>query len=345
MTQRDPVTASGSTLAGGGAELDAVIYDIERLVSRGAPASTVYHAVLRWRRRPIGGDSGSLRFVDAEDPTWTVAVAWRGSARVDERWRNHAPITEGVSGRVISTGQPFAAECDDAALQPSRLVPLGVQALVGVPLRELDRVVGSLVVGSMIAGHRWTRGDQDLLLAYAARVEVALAVAAARQAVQQAHSDPLTGLGNRRRLFERLQHELVRADRAGESVTMLLLDLDRFKAVNDSFGHLAGDQLLIAAAERLRGCVRTVDSCFRVGGDEFAVLLARGADPAAVAERIIDALQARFQIGEHEVLVGVSVGIASGLSEAEMLIRDADAAMYEAKRAGTSGYKRFESHS
>ncbi len=141
--------------------------------------------------------------------------------------------------------------------------------------------------------------SHEIRPAYGERVEVALAVTAARQAVQQAFTDPLTGLGNRRRLLDRLQHELVRADRGGEPPTVLFIDLDRFKLVNDSLGHLVGDQLLIAVAERLRGCVRDADTCVRVGRDEFAVLLAQGSDAAALAKRIIDTLKARFQITER----------------------------------------------
>ena len=326
----------------GDAEFVAVVSGIENLVSQGVASPPIYQAVLDGALRLLGCDCGSLRFLDPEDPTWMVAVAWHGAAGQNERWRHRAPITEGLSGRVISTGAPAEVEGHlEAARVGSQLAPAATQAMIGVPIHELGRVIGSLVVGTTITGRRWTDRDRELLLAYSNRVEIALSVAAAGQAVQQALTDPLTGLGNRRRLLDRVARELARSHRGSEPPTLLFVDLDRFKLVNDSLGHFVGDQLLIAVAERLLGCVRDVDTCARLGGDEFAVLLAPGCDPFAVAERIIAALQGRFQISEHEVFVGASVGIAAGRDDAEALLRNADVAMYQAKRAGGGRYQRF----
>ncbi len=324
-----------------GAFVEAVL-GVQSLVSRRAPPARIYQAVVDGALRVLHGDAGSLRFVDLQDPTWMVAVAWHGSAGSGERWRHRAPTTEGVSGRVISTGKPVALDDYRAAQTGSQLAPSGTRAIIGVPLHEQGLVIGSLVVGSTIEGRRWTEHDRDLLLAYSEQVGVAVTVARANEAMRQALTDPLTGLANRTLLLDRLEHELVRADRSGEQVTMLFMDLDRFKLVNDSLGHVVGDHLLTAVAERLRHCVRDADICARLGGDEFAVLLAGGADPVTVAERIIDALQRPFQIGENELSVSVSVGIASGREEAETLLRNADVAMYQAKRAGAGRYKHFE---
>jgi diguanylate cyclase (GGDEF)-like protein len=344
MLYRERAVAGQSAAPDGDAQLAAMVSGVESLVSRGVPSATVYQAVVDGALGLLDGDSGSLRFVDAEDPTWMVAVAWRGAAGQEERWRHRAPITEGVSGRVISTGEPVAVEhYEHAARGGSQLAPPGTKAMLGIPIRELGLVVGSLLVGSTVADRRWTGRERDLLVAYAERLAVALSVTAARQAVQQAFSDPLTNLGNRRQLLDRLGHELVRSDRGGEPPTVLFVDLDGFKQVNDSLGHLVGDQLLIAVAGRLRGCVRDADTSARVGGDEFAILLAAGSDPVAVAERIVTAMQTGFQIAEHEVFLGASVGIATGGDEAETLLRNADLAMYEAKSAGGGCYKRFAS--
>ena len=155
-------------------------------------------------------------------------------------------------------------------------------------------------------------------------------------------TDPLTGLGNRAFLLDRLDHELVRAHRSGREVTVLFLDLDRFKLVNDSLGHHVGHQLLVAAARRLRGCTRVGDVCARLGGDEFSILLGDSSDPVAIAERIIDALQRAFQISGREVFVSVSVGIAIGREDAETMLRNADMAMYRAKRSGAGRYRLYE---
>lgn len=162
----------------------------------------------------------------------------------------------------------------------------------------------------------------------------------------QAFHDPLTGLANRALVLDRLAQALLRAERRGEDLCVMLLDLDDFKHVNDSLGHAAGDRLLALAAERMRGVLRPTDTPARMGGDEFAVLLeATHVDEAAkVAERILDAFGASFDVGGREVFISATVGIATateGERNPEALVRDADAAMYAAKAQGKRGHAVF----
>ena len=336
-----PDAADGSASLSDQALVEAVL-GVQSLVSRGAARTAIYQAVVDGALTLLGGDGGSLRFRDLDDPEWMVAVAWHTSAGNGERWRHRAPVTEGLSGRVISTGEPAVLEDYQAARTGSQLAPEGTQTIIGVPIREQNRVIGSLVVASTTAGRRWTERERALLSAYADHVGVVVAVARASSATREALTDPLTGLANRRLLLDRMQHELVRGDRGGEPVTVLFMDLDGFKLVNDSLGHSVGDQLLVAVADRLRGAIRDHDVCARLGGDEFAVLLIGAADPDAVARRIIDVINRRFQIGADEVFVSISVGIVGGRDEAETLLGHADVAMYHAKRSGAGGYARFE---
>ena len=203
-------------------------------------------------------------------------------------------------------------------------------------------MVGSLVVGDAEKGAASPADEQSAWPAMPSTSRVVLSIARAGNAVEQALHDPLTGLANRALLLDRLEHELVRSDRGGEPVTVLFIDLDRFKLVNDSLGHLAGDHLLAAVAQRLRGCVREGDVCARLGGDEFAIVLAAPSDPNAVADRIIEALQRSFRVDGHEVFIGASIGIATGREDAGTLLRNADVAMYQAKHAGTGRRQRFE---
>jgi diguanylate cyclase (GGDEF)-like protein/PAS domain S-box-containing protein len=150
-----------------------------------------------------------------------------------------------------------------------------------------------------------------------------------------AYSDPLTGLWNRTML------ERVLAEHGGEpGPTLLFLDLDDFKTVNDSLGHAAGDELLRTIAGRLRQIVRPTDVVARIGGDEFAVLVERG-DPTSIADRIVAALRLPIAAAGHELIVTASIGIAAASEPAEML-RHADMAMYDAKNAGGGTYRFFE---
>ena len=170
---------------------------------------------------------------------------------------------------------------------------------------------------------------------------------AGNELARQAMHDPLTGLPNRILLRDRLDQALGRLGRRTETVGVLVLDLDGFKAVNDALGHEVGDLLLVAVARRLNGVLRSGDTAARVGGDEFVVLCedVRGAHQAvAVAQRITAALAEPVSVGSGEAHVRASIGIAlaSGPgTEAESLLRDADAAMYRAKDHG-GAYEVFD---
>jgi len=155
----------------------------------------------------------------------------------------------------------------------------------------------------------------------------------------QALHDALTGLPNRTLLYDRLRQGIIAAARDAEPLALLFLDLDRFKEVNDSLGHLAGDQLLRLVAARLQGALRESDTVARLGGDEFAVLLpGTGAHGAEVAAgKIMRAFRQPFMLDERPLTIGASTGVAAFPhhgAEADTLLRCADVAMYMAKRAG-----------
>ena len=164
----------------------------------------------------------------------------------------------------------------------------------------------------------------------------------------QALHDSLTGLPNRLLFADRVDHALQRAERECSAVAVLFLDLDDFKVVNDSLGHAAGDEVLVAVARRLLTATRTGDSAARLGGDEFGFLLEIGdVDDGAqlAALRIQDALQAPFVVGDKEMQLHASIGIAVGSPATHTyddLLRDADLAMYVAKRKGKGRFEMFQ---
>ena len=164
--------------------------------------------------------------------------------------------------------------------------------------------------------------------------------------VHMARHDALTGLPNRVLFGEQLAQALTRTER-GEIVAVHLFDLDRFKIVNDTLGHPAGDKLLQMAADRLRSIVRGADTVSRMGGDEFAVVQVALADPtdgAALAHRIIARLSEPYEIDGHQAIIGASVGIAIGQdgSTPDQLVRNADLALYGAKADGRGTVRFFE---
>ncbi len=164
----------------------------------------------------------------------------------------------------------------------------------------------------------------------------------------QAMHDPLTGLPNRALFNDRLEHALHRRSQVAGYVAVMIVDLDAFKVVNDSLGHLVGDALLVAVADRFTSCLRGFDTVARLGGDEFAILFddLEAADQAGrVAQRVLDALVDPLTLPEREVAIGASVGIAlanRAETRADRLLADADAAMYRAKREGKGCYRVFE---
>ena len=168
-----------------------------------------------------------------------------------------------------------------------------------------------------------------------------------KKLAQLARHDQLTGLANRRWFLELLGESINRANRAGAPVGLLSIDLDGFKAINDTLGHDAGDALLKEVAERLKGCVRVVDSVARLGGDEFSVLLegmVSPTDAALVAKRLIERVAQPIALGESQRMVTASVGISTyplDAQEIEGLLKCADVAMYEAKQAGKNQYQFF----
>ncbi len=232
----------------------------------------------------------------------------------------------------------------------------GMENGVLAPLHGEAGCVGLFAIaGRESVDRNFTEEDLRLLETLTGNVTVALQYDRLEQAVRQLESlqqelerkalyDSLTQLANRSLFQNRLEHAL-RSRRPG--VCVLLLDIDEFKAVNDSHGHHAGDELLRAVADRLRECLREGDTAARLGGDEFALLLDRSGgevDAVTVARRLLADFEGRIDVAGERVRVHVSIGIAVGApgkDGPEEMMRKADVALYEAKRRGKSQYRIF----
>ena len=204
-----------------------------------------------------------------------------------------------------------------------------------------------LIVQAM-APRTWAAGDIDFLQALANVLADALERQAIEDAIRErAVHDPLTGLPNRVLFVDRLEHALARLGRQRSLCAILFLDLDHFKLVNDSLGHHVGDELLAAAAPRLKQALRSSDTVARFGGDEFGILLediASERDAIESAERIAAIFARPFVLSgsEHFVTTSIGIALARGGELADELIRDADAAMYRAKERGRARYEVFD---
>ncbi|MBA2478536.1 MAG: EAL domain-containing protein [Sporichthyaceae bacterium] len=225
----------------------------------------------------------------------------------------------------------------------------GIRACSAVPIRapDGDRVIGALVVLSPQPRPDAEARDHDLLerAAHLAAVAVARSEFEAQLAHQATH-DALTGLPNRVLLIDRTARALSALTEDSIAV-MVFVDLDRFKLINDSMGHEAGDQLLVEIGDRLRSAVRDGDTVARFGGDEFTILAVGTGDAAFLdlARRIQGVFTAPFTLGGNDVVVSASIGVALGgpATEADELVNDADAAMYRAKERGGNRYELYES--
>jgi diguanylate cyclase len=258
------------------------------------------------------------------DIGWAAAFLTFGmAALISRRVPETAVVAPQVPSRV-STWLPY--------------VPVAIAVLVCVPAYFSTPGVGPIFVSSTL-----------LMSAVLARqfVVVRQNQKLLRMVADQALRDTLTGLANRDLFNDRLMHAVQLHESDNQSVAVLSMDLDDFKLVNDSLGHPAGDALLIQAAERLLGCVRTSDTVARVGGDEFAVLMEGLPELSRlVAHRVVAAFEEPFVIDGQQLLMRPSVGLAVASAanpdlSAKMLLKQADLAMYSAKRSKSGGLYTF----
>lgn len=301
----------------------------------------------------VGCDRSSVLLWDREAGRFTTRGLCGYPAHLEEAaWRVVIEPALDDEAALQSVDEPSIVARVDASGRLAALMDefqLGHNALV--PLRSRRRLLG--VMNASWAATSPALDDPHLgerLASLADQAATAFENARLLETVQrQAMHDGLTGLANQTLFADRVRHGLAGARRTGGELALAVLDLDRFKTVNDSLGHAVGDELLVEVGRRLCASVREIDSVARMGGDEFTLLLA-GPDSRAAAEhaaeRVLAAFEAPFEVGGHLLRVTPSIGFALHPShgcELDDLLKRADAAMYQAKAAGRNTWAIYTS--
>lgn len=265
---------------------------------------------------------------------------------VDEHDDPPAPRPLGagtLSAEIIRTGKALLVKPGmQELLSPNVRTIIGKDSLdwLGVPLQTHERTLGALVVQSYSGDTRYTEQDKQLLQFVSAQVATAIERKQNETRLRHiAQHDSLTDLPNRKLFDERLNAAMARAGRENELLGLLYIDLDRFKCINDTLGHDVGDRVLSEVAHRITSCVRETDTVGRMGGDEFVVLLTGTTAPRQaqiVADKILASLQCPFELRGEPLSISASIGVAiyHSRGDAQQLVREADNAMYAAKKAG-----------
>lgn len=326
------------------------LFTIQRAISRREDLQQILDTITIGACDLLGDQIGLLWVRDEPDSPLVRLAAAAGTRPVDPAERPVVDLSDAtVAGDAILIDGVVVRHGEAAQSRMLKLLGPGtVHASMAAPVHDSGVVTGALVVASCDPDRTYSPADEQTLRAFAENISLALTDAATVVRMRQAHHDALTGLASRRLFLEQLAQQLAVVEADGGRLAVLFLDLDRFKDINDSLGHAAGDQLLTVTADRVTAQLRAGDTASRFGGDEFAVMLSRvdgPGDATAVASRIVEALGKPMRVAGRRLRIGVSIGVAlsgaDGTDPAELVAR-ADLAMYEAKRRGTGGFALYD---
>jgi len=293
--------------------------------------------------------SGLLEFSASRDALHMVAGRGWDPGLMGAQWIK--VDQESQAGYTLNSSRPVIVDDlrTERRFRPSpQFVEAGVVSGISVVVEGREQPFG--VLGAHSRSPRELSADDVNFLTAVAHL-VAVAVERQRDEQSNLHAalhDPLTGLPNRTLVLDRLEHALARRNREGTEVAALMLDLDGFKVINDSLGHAAGDELLLAMAPRLRAAVRPGDTVGRLGGDEFVAVCELSSSPeeaARIADRMASAVSEPLVTGSGHHYLTASVGIAIAMGGSDTpgsLLRDADAAMFRAKERGRGRCELFD---
>lgn len=333
---RRSVGRLGSTLSGTH-DLDQILQIIldTGMSSAGAQAGALLLTSASRETLFLAASNGLEGRVDGETEDWRIAARW------DPPQDPSAPLPPGVLARVAATGEIVHGIVGPRGLHLLPEEPHAASVLA-IPLRSSGRITGVLALYDRTGGRPFAERDIEMVQEFVSKATVAIDnVLMHREAQRLSVTDGLTGLWNYRYASLALEREVERAQRFGHTLALIMLDLDRFKRVNDVFGHQRGDAVLIEVARRVRGVIREVDILARYGGEEMLLILPETdlAGAKLLADRILAAIRSRpvGGPGEEPVQMTTSLGIAvfpTHGTSARTLLHAADSALYAAKSGG-----------
>ncbi|GAB4256542.1 MAG: diguanylate cyclase [Deferrisomatales bacterium] len=306
----------------------------------------LFETILEEARKITGASKGSLMFAANGNGELVVKAVTGMDDRVVRRLR--VKTGQGVAGRVFASGEPIVVknvEMDERFRRRNR-PRYSTKSFLSLPLVMEGRTVGVLNLADKLSGEIFSEADLCLLQSMAAQATIAIERSTfytqSRELRKISITDPLTGLLNRRYFQERLAEEVDRATRHGHPMSLIMIDIDHFKAYNDTNGHPAGDKALVLVGRALRSSIRTIDVVSRFGGEEFAVILpeTRKQEAMEIGERIRVEIERLYFPGEEALPGGrltISLGVAGFPEDArdlKTLIQQADRALYQAKARG-----------
>lgn len=318
--------------------------NIDKMILSGADFEEVSEGMIDHLVELARIDAVAIIARDSDAPSLAKMISWHEGEFIHER----ISLPQELGHEWCQPRQVEVATVNGAfAPYKERFLSFGLKYVVIIPVILHDDLKGILLLGSD-SRFEMQGGRLQISVDLAGRLAVALASAEREEELyRQAHYDELTGLPNRQLLKDRLEQHLVQASRDDHNGALLFIDLDRFKEINDVFGHSVGDIVLAQAAERILTEVRESDTVARLGGDEFVIMMPKfTADNTirSTASRILERLAEAFTVRGQDHFLGASIGIVvfpDDGGSVETLLKNADSAMYRAKEAGRSRFEFF----
>ena len=324
----------------------SVLLEIAKTVGSTLDSDDLFGIILDKSTEFLEAEQGSIMILDEEREELTVK-AMKG---LNEKIVGLLKIRpgEGISGKVLSSGNPLVVKDieNDQRITQGKRPRYKTKSFISIPLKLNDRTIGILNIADKITGEVFSENDLRLLTSIGAYASVAIERSKFYKKNEELKkisiTDSLTGLLNRRYFQERISEEIERSRRHVLPLSLIIIDIDDFKAINDSYGHMAGDEALKILARCLRNCIRTIDVAARYGGEEFTMILPQTSksDALVIADRVCKEVRKLDLPLQRETLrtsLSVSVGLATFPEDSdtlEGLIRNTDIALYQAKTQG-----------